>query len=359
MPTKENLTIKILVCVLIAVSGLSLADENKTTASYPTARVESFSQHNQSTHVSNDFNYLSLNLHPLPLHTSNNNNNEEAETQKKEHKKEPQPETEVKEAPWDSVVAIAACLTVLIGTGQAIMFWRQLKVMKENTLDTKNASNAAMASAKIAEQSIQLARNEFKTTHRPWIKHDIELSISSPCHSSPIFFDEDRVYATLKFTLSNIGTIPAFDVRPELMLCTGSGAGNYLVNIQREFLERLSSTRNSRYKGPTIFPGQTISISITTNCLISEIEYIPWQESPPEGFTRIASICAIGFVDYQSTISSDYHQTGFCYHICATQGNNGKMSINGNILPIQEDPIPACDLFLSPTHMYGPLFFAN
>jgi len=56
---------------------------------------------------------------------------------------------------------------VAVGGSQALLFLWQLKIMRESLVDAKKAADTASETAKAANASVEVARDEFFSTHRP------------------------------------------------------------------------------------------------------------------------------------------------------------------------------------------------
>lgn len=57
-----------------------------------------------------------------------------------------------------------------VALGQIALFWKQLRLIRESLVDAKVAADAAKAAANTAQKQVELARDEFNSTHRPKIR---------------------------------------------------------------------------------------------------------------------------------------------------------------------------------------------
>ncbi|SDY96232.1 hypothetical protein [Nitrosomonas sp. Nm33] len=248
-------------------------------------------------------------------------------------------ENEKKLGFWTLIIAVATSVTVLVGIGQLFMFRRQLLLMTS---------------------SIQLARDEFNASHRPWVKCDVALATSAE-YPSAVQFDQNGMYLTLKFTMKNTGTVPALNVWPEWEIALSRHTRDFYIDIQRKICDVIKTRERGKYAyGFTIFSSETVEITIRRNIAQSEIDADVLNDfMNEEQSIKTITVNAIGCIDYRSAIDLKHHQTGFSYYVCATQMDGGKTLLHGPLLPIQSDPIPMSDLYLSPNHMDGHLFFTD
>lgn len=236
-------------------------------------------------------------------------------------------------------------LLVIVGTITAKILFKQTEELK---------------------RSVDNSAKEFIALNRAWISFEVEFSEYNDAHPSPIRFDDGGMYLTLKFKLRNVGNQPAFDVSPHYKICFSDRHPKELGTLHKEFCEDI---KNHNFPlGFAIFPGDSEKIFYLT-CSLSQSEIKANLEKKLAMFERnttaislpLISVIAIGCINYKSTLSvnNKYHQTGFAYHISATQADNGKMTLSGNLLPVQKEPIHIEHLRLSPVLIGYQFFFAD
>jgi hypothetical protein len=91
---------------------------------------------------------------------------------------------------------------VVVGAGQAALFFWQLGLIRNGADDAKMAAEAAMNSADAAAKQTELAREQFTASHRPL------LVVRRP--ELRVFGKEQRI--VIQFTVANVGQSDAHDV---------------------------------------------------------------------------------------------------------------------------------------------------
>ncbi|MGO9543485.1 MAG: hypothetical protein ACLPPF_01625 [Rhodomicrobium sp.] len=97
----------------------------------------------------------------------------------------------------DGLTSVFTGLLILVGTGQILLFWRQLYFIRVGMIDTKEAANAARVSAKVAQKTLT-------TTNRAWVAVPA-IKLAKPLESGlPI---------SVTLQLINVGKEPALGLK--------------------------------------------------------------------------------------------------------------------------------------------------
>lgn len=203
------------------------------------------------------------------------------------------------------------------------------------------------------KNSVDESTRQFVAINRAWISFEVSFpDIQSLSYPSPILFENSGMYLTLKFTLRNVGKQPAFNVRPYFKIILNPV---YLKKQQQIFCESIKNDVLPT-QGITIFPGDSGRIfTLTCNLAQSEIDSDLNHKLDISGGNvdyvtpHLINVAVIGCIDYRSTLyPAQHYQTRFAYRVSATQAKGGMMTIAGDLLPVQKDPISLEHLILSP-----------
>ena len=243
----------------------------------------------------------------------------------------------VKYTRWLAIGTFALFLAAAIQVG---LFVWQLRLIRAGSRDAKTAADAAHA-------SVRLARDEFNASHRPWVRCEVALAIAdATSHPSAVRFDQSGMYLTLKFTMKNVGSVPALNAMPELKIVLEGHTRDFLTNTQMAICSEIKTRERGRYAaGLTIFPDDTVEIVVTASPIARPEIEAELANNIVKSRTQTITVNAIGCIDYRSAIDLSHHQTGFSYYVCATQADGGSMKLSGPLLPIQETPIPMIRIF--------------
>lgn len=245
----------------------------------------------------------------------------------------------------DSLLAAFTLLLIFVGVAQAF-------VLNRTDKNAHKAANAAIASARVAQDALVASR-------RPWILVDIELA-------SPIEFDSSGLRLTLKFSLNNKGSDPAFNVSPEWKIISNRSGPFVVIREQ----EKWCAETKQRFNGPncggfTIFPDQPRSIFITATMVQSDIDADVAMdevrkmmiESGREVRGPVIMPVIIGCVDYQFGSPPEHHQTRFAYEL-HDKGTN-EMSLHGNLVLVTPGVVQEGRFSLVPMLIQRNAFFAD
>lgn len=206
----------------------------------------------------------------------------------------------------DELTAYSTLALAFIGLVTAGILIYQLRILFKQTNLIINQTDVLIDQNKAFKESVNISTNQFKVTHRSWVKCNIELT--------SLKFDfpsNNRVEAVVKFTLINTGNLPATNIFFDFRLCIGRESNEYYISLQNQLKKDLKNISNGLESGITIFPNDHISIHLThyANLPVSDISLK--DKNRPD----LYNICIVGCVDYRSSSGIDHHLTNFAYDI--------------------------------------------
>lgn len=220
---------------------------------------------------------------------------------------------------WPSSEGWTALFTAAL-TGSTVALWIQ----------TKRLAKGAEDQGKDVRDQLAVVRDDFTSTHRPWIAFDVALDPKGVWH------DAAGLHFKLNFTCTNKGTTPAVGVTVN--------ADAYLYSPLRDEIEMLVETcdrmtggAHPLSGGSTIFPGGIwkppkefiIAKSTIDKAVADKSNIIP---------------IAMGCADYAFSFGQpEVHQTRFIFYV-GKKGANGRL---GPIVPADGD-LPAAEILLVP-----------
>ncbi|HEX3652778.1 MAG TPA: hypothetical protein VHU18_08140 [Rhizomicrobium sp.] len=178
-------------------------------------------------------------------------------------------------------------------------------------------AGASVWQGRLTRQSIDLARDDFTATHRPWLSVDVEIGPRG------LFFNENGANITLVLKATNTGNSPAKDVafivRPVFFPRPPDGVAGMGEAYQNRVLieqKRLSDlTRNDRAPGASgriVFPSESPLVEFTTFTFATREQLEEWTSESDV----LPLLVIIGFVSYRFTFGArENHQTGFAFDI--------------------------------------------
>ena len=178
----------------------------------------------------------------------------------------------------------------------------QHATLRDSVRIATEASRAAARSADAALVANQVSRDAMIADQRPWVSVEIELV-------SGLTWNENGASVTFKFILSNSGRTPALFTRVDAKFYSHWGFG--VAADQRAFAAQ-HSTRRGEFLNSTIFPGQTLPLSISFSIPDDEIARAAANLTTdnPE-LAGWASPHLIGCASYESVLGGPRHQSGF------------------------------------------------
>jgi hypothetical protein len=220
---------------------------------------------------------------------------------------------------------VVGVLTYVTFDKQAKIMGRTLEQMK---IDAKTRAFETEKQIKLTQDSIDLAREDFEASHRPWI------SVSDLSAVGSLIWDpQGNASITLSITIENVGRSPAIEV----FVMAESHAGLVTRDIlaaQDDFWRRTQPIPQDDVPwGHTMFPGAPPT-SLRLNVQISADEIAETKKltgSPGMAFS------VIGYVEYKFAFGeAGRHLTEFAYLLNQMRGNFiGAINVeDGNVFPI-------------------------
>ncbi len=190
----------------------------------------------------------------------------------------------------DPGVTFVTAALVIVGIGQAILFFVQLRYMRDGVRDAKVAADAAEKTAHAAIEA-----------NRPWIR------IRSIRTDRISFFDWGASITT-DIELENVGNSPAIGVQIATRMFPVYDKTN-VATMRRDILNRARELPNAG--GVTVFPKD-----IQVHPFIASVRRKEMDEGAniDSNGVRFNVLCVTGCVDYRFPSGEGRHQTTFwCY----------------------------------------------
>jgi hypothetical protein len=156
---------------------------------------------------------------------------------------------------WLVVATIALAVAAFLGFGVAILQWRAM-----SSTDEKTGQNVAtlQEQASTMKGQLDVMRDEFTATNRPWISLNSKPEITAPL----IFGDNGNINTSVHFSLINSGRTPGIFVYPNvtfILMTTGNQLSQIIRNT-REYCERNRFVQFSPMEGGILSPpGKTVN----------------------------------------------------------------------------------------------------
>lgn len=162
--------------------------------------------------------------------------------------------------PWtDVLVAICAGLAVMIALAQAAFFVWQLGLMRAGVKDATVAAIAARASSEAAIEANRIIQEHFREQMRPWLALDV-------VPDRKLTFLREKVHTVVRIRMTNLGQIPAVNVRAWAEMFNDS-AGGTSASALESIVSRVKAWKANGSSGKTILPGQTLDLCPDVLCL--------------------------------------------------------------------------------------------
>jgi len=171
---------------------------------------------------------------------------------------------------WMPVTSFTGAL-VLVGAGQAALFYWQLKLMRASTRDTTDAASAAMKSAEAASRQLSLVER----LERPWV------FFVPPAFGKIGYRDSNRadLFPGIDFSLRNYGRSPALIEVTEIAVAVRREPPIRQESSRSPYFEGNSGHPKDRYyfvghkwTDPVIPPGECLGRSDLQELTVSEAE---------------------------------------------------------------------------------------
>lgn len=209
--------------------------------------------------------------------------------------------------------------TLLTAIAGALVFWagvmqhRALRHAQEEAHEERRARQRqaddmlktieiSERAARSAEEANRLAKESYVAEQRAWIK--LEVTSGGALH-----YNDNGVNVAIDFIMTNLGSTPALDVFPSYRLFDIHSPG---VTQAAEFSMAVEQNRSRKLRaGFTVFPGESVALSMTTSLSKEQIEQVHQELKTP--LLSLRAVCIAGYRTIQE--SGVVHQTGAIYEI--------------------------------------------
>jgi len=207
----------------------------------------------------------------------------------------------------------------------------------------------------LINRQINLARDDFEATHRPWLNVQIAIGPRG------LYFDVNGANLDLVAICKNATNSPAkdvgFHIRPIFLgkYQPGAKGQERVLNAQATLCDEIRKQPYHPWAdGRVVFPNdQFVENMIYSFCGAQELDRMSKEEVPVAGW--LPSLVIVGCVDYRFPFGgSAHHQTGFAYSIQRLKP--GHPGVFGFEYPSVD--LPPAQLLLNPWHQ-GAAFYAD
>lgn len=276
-----------------------------------------------------------------------------------------------------AILAVAATIVTAVGV---YLVYRTLREAQRTTKAAIDAARAAQESvdearnaAKISERSLRVTRASAKLQHRQ-AKASTEamleanriaiddrrawISIEDIKISEPTVFDQGGMRLTLMFTVKNVGRMPAINVFPSYTVRSGRIVNHGVRReAHREFCEEIRNRLEGRAHGYMMFPGQIRDMGLVVTMSREEIDEDIQNSMRVPDLPDVIQPIVLGCISYQITGSDEMHQTGFGCELY--DKDDESMAISGNLVRVDDQPIPVDRISVVPMAIVDDIFFAT
>jgi hypothetical protein len=198
-------------------------------------------------------------------------------------------------------------LLFLIGSGQAALFYVQLRIMRRGLRDAEDAAKAARDAANAGLRQATVAEQQLSATQRPWVKVDKVTA------NSDLVFENGQGRIDLLFQVSNKGNSPGLKVRVNAKLVASNQIN--LLTEQRKYSASFRTEPVPHEVRPEItsWPGDIIVFPVRV--WLSSVEMLrfkPFADRTPFPVTLLA---IVGCITYEFSFAPGHHQTGIIYDL--------------------------------------------
>ena len=172
----------------------------------------------------------------------------------------------------------------------------------------QKSAQAAEKAATAAEHSIQVSREAYIASERPWVSVDAVIGSDLLKNSNGIEFG-------VNFTVKNHGKSPAINVHIFYDVVTLVIAADPFSDVRQKITSLGTQTKIGEHMGVQLFPSDVKAIPWINTLSNVEIEKALKSHKPLAGM--LPSFYIVGSVFYQSAFGGETHQTGFNYYVVA------------------------------------------
>jgi hypothetical protein len=216
--------------------------------------------------------------------------------------------------------AIVGVVAIRVGTmdskKQRGIMQGQLTEMQAASRKADDTIVALKTQAEIMRGQLNVSRDEFTATERPWISVDSIQPIGLYFIKNPTTRDPTNYYisALFHFSLTNSGRTPAIFTQPDLtiVMIPKTRVFNDVVDQVRAFCAAKRSAKfTANDDGTLAAPNNTVHPSSNTKI---ELDYINKMKTVDESGREFIEPVVGGCINYQFTFGEPQrHQTGFIY----------------------------------------------
>jgi hypothetical protein len=188
-------------------------------------------------------------------------------------------------------------ITLAVLILEAGVFVYQARILGQSVDATKDATAAT--------------REALQGTQRPWVKADVSIA-------DTLKIDDNAATTAVNISLTNVGRSPAIYVWVQTRLIAVTSQMQPDKELRRMSERARHETRPADFGwGTTLFPDDTDVLNARITLDKKEIAAGLGQPSmTPDSF----GLALIGFVEYQFSMDSQRHQTGFTFWIFRQDG---------------------------------------
>lgn len=213
---------------------------------------------------------------------------------------------------WDAIGAlISALATTVIAWFTFSLASSTKKLWGETRAAGEVAAKSAEAAEKAAtaaERSIQVSREAYIASERPWVSVDAAIG-------SDLLKTSNGIEFGVTFAVTNHGVSPAINVHIIYEVVTVKIAPDQFSGVRQKITRLGTQTEIGEHMGIQLFPSEMKTINWKNTLSNEEIENALKSYKPPAGM--LPSFFIVGSVFYKSAFDEDMHQTGFNYSVLA------------------------------------------
>ncbi len=196
-------------------------------------------------------------------------------------------------------------------------------------VSTKHLWESAKSQGEDFKAQLAIARDDFTSTHRPWMKFDTKIG------QKGVWYDAEGLHIAIEFQCENTGSTPAIGVSVNARAYLWSPVGDELEQ-QKNICTTMHPADMNRAGGITIFP--SANWKFTQEYLIPKVDLDAIQTVPKNIVVTIS-----GCVDYLFSFGKlESHQSRFIYYLGGPAPELNKV---GNLIEVN-GKIPDANLRL-------------
>lgn len=202
---------------------------------------------------------------------------------------------------WNNIASLG---TLISGVATLVIAWFTYRAARIS----KISAHAAKKAANNAELSIEVARESYAASERPWVSVDAEVSTSLVKEDHGIDFG-------VNFTVQNYGRSPALNVHVFYKVITLKITQDQFSGTRQKVYDHGKSGAGENM-GVPIFPDERKVIPWRSFLSNEEIRSVTNDITHPSGL--LPAFYIIGSVFYKSVFKEDLYHTDFIYSVEAS-----------------------------------------